>query len=59
MPETSSVKEIQIALGEADIVTKRNSVMSVIESLECVERSDTQIGFKMKLVMSSSCKWWA
>ena len=49
----------KIASGEADFATKRNLIMSVIESLECVERSDTQIGFKMKLVMSSSCKWWA
>ena len=49
----------KIAAGNADFATRRNLVMSTVESLECVSRSDTQIKFCMKLVMSSSCKWWA
>ncbi len=49
----------KIAAGDADFATRRNLVMSTVESLECVSRSSGKIHFKLKLVMSSSCKWWA
>lgn len=45
--------------GTADYETKRNLIMSTVETLECVERSETQIKFKMKVIMSNSVKWWA
>ena len=45
--------------GSATYETKRNLIMSAVESLECVERSKKLIRFKMKLIMSNSVKWWA
>ena len=46
------------ASGIADFETKRNLIMSTVETLECVERTETRIKFKMKLIMSSSVEWW-
>lgn len=49
----------KIALGEADFATRRNLVMSTVESLQCVSRSANRIEFCLKLVMTNSIKWWA
>ena len=47
------------ASGIADFETKRNLIMSTIETLGYVERTETRIKFKMKLIMSSSVEWWS
>ena len=47
------------ASGIADFETKRNLIMSTIETLECVERTETRIKFKMKLIISNSVEWWS
>ena len=49
----------KIAAGEADFVTRRNLIMSTVESLQCISRSTNRIEFCMKLVMTNSIKWWA
>ena len=37
---------------------ERGKNMPTIETLECVEWTETRIKFKMKLIMSSSVEWW-
>ncbi len=49
----------KITSGDADFAIRRNLVMSTIESLECASRTKKRIEFRMKLIMTNSCNWWA
>ena len=49
----------QILSGTADHQTKRNLVMSALETIDCTKRTETEIRFRLKLVMSCSNEWWS
>ena len=49
----------KIASGSADVMTKRNLIMSTIEDLQCTQRSGDRVEFQMSVIMSSNKKWWA
>jgi len=43
--------------GEADNQTKRNLLLSMIENLQCTERTEKQIKFQLKMIMTSGKEW--
>ena len=49
----------RILSGQADYITRRNLINSMIKELECLERSEDELKFKMSVIMTSSEKWWA
>ena len=57
--ECSKAWTQKILAGEADLATKKNLIMSTINTLECVKRERNKIDFRLSLVMSNSEKWCA
>ena len=44
--------------GTADYNTRRNLIMSAIDELCCIEKSEEELRFKLTVIMSRSEKWW-
>lgn len=48
-----------ILSSSATPTQKRDLILSTVEGLDCLDRADGRIHFRLRLIMTSSIEWWA